>query len=80
MKKTNITKDGFTKQPYVAPQMTVIEVERHTFLCASLTPSQGGSAEGGFDDKGGHDGGRISFGDETTVAPAKGGWSWEDED
>ena len=69
------------KQPYTAPQCKVILTEAESFICTSVRPNAGGSTvQPGYDDKGEHDAGTVLFGDPSTVAPAKEGGFWDEED
>ena len=69
------------KQPYTAPQCKVILTEAESFICNSVRPNAGGSTvQPGYDDKGEHDVGTVLFGDPSTVAPAKEGGFWDEED
>ena len=69
------------KQPYTAPQCKVILTEAESFICNSVRPNAGGSTvQPGYDDKGEHDAGSIYFGDKSTIAPAKQGQIWDNDD
>ena len=69
------------KHFYEPPKSEVIELENERFICNSVLPNAGGSTvQPGYDDKGEHDAGSIYFGDKSTIAPAKQGQIWEDED
>ena len=75
-----MNRESFRKQAYIAPQCKVVQTDNGTFICASVHLNPGGSTQNGYDDKGEHDVGTVYFGDKTTVAPAKEGGLWDDED
>ena len=69
------------KHFYEPPKSEVIELENERFICNSVRPNAGGSTvQPGYDDKGEHDAGTVLFGDPSTVAPAKQGPIWDNED
>ena len=69
------------KHFYEPPKSEVIKLENERFICNSVRPNAGGSTvQPGYDDKGEHDAGTVLFGDPSTVAPAKQGPIWDDED
>ena len=72
------------KPPYVSPKCEIIEVGKTNLICASVLPHAGASttpSKTDFEDKGTHDMGTIYFGSKSSVAPAKpGGWWDEEED
>ena len=69
------------KHFYEPPKSEVIKLENERFICNSVRPNAGGSTvQPGYDDKGEHDAGSVLFGDPSTVAPAKQGPIWDNED
>ena len=69
------------KHFYEPPKSEVIKLENERFICNSVRPNAGGSTvQPGYDDKGEHDAGTVLFGDPSTVAPAKQGPIWDNED
>ena len=69
------------KHFYEPPKSEVIKLENERFICNSVRPNAGGSTvQPGYDDKGEHDAGSVLFGDPSTVAPAKQGPIWDNDD
>lgn len=69
------------KHFYEPPKSEVIKLENERFICNSVRPNAGGSTvQPGYDDKGEHDAGTVLFGDPSTVAPAKQGPIWDNDD
>ena len=69
------------KHFYEPPKSEVIKLENERFICNSVRPNAGGSTvQPGYDDKGEHDAGSIYFGDKSTIAPAKQGPIWDNDD
>ena len=78
---TIMRKKEFKKQPYVSPLCKVLKLESESFICVSVRPNAGGSyTDPNYDNKGEHDAGTIFFGDKSTVAPAKQGDIWDEEE
>lgn len=68
------------KSTYVTPKCQVIQLENENFICVSGRPNASGSSvQTNYDDKGTTEAGSLLFGDQTTIAPSKGGW-FEEED
>ena len=69
---------------YVKPECKIIETSTEQFICVvSVRPNAGTSTTPSateYEDKGTHDMGTIYFGDPSTVAPAKQGELWDEED
>ena len=68
---------------YISPQCEIVETSPEQFICVSVRTNVGGSTSPSntqWDDKGEHNVGTIVFGDESSVAPAKGGWFDEEEE
>ena len=65
---------------YSKPKCKKINTETEQFICASVTPDSQVSHEQPWDPEQIHKGGSIFIGDESTVAPAKGGGLWEEEE
>ena len=66
---------------YIRPECEIIETNTEQFICVSVRPNSGESTtQPNYDDKGTHDMGTVYFGDPSTVAPAKQGGLWEEEE
>lgn len=68
---------------YLRPECEIIQAEAELFICVSVRPNAGASTTPSsteYDDKGTHDMGTVYFGDPSTVAPAKQGGLWEEEE
>ena len=68
---------------YIRPECEIIETNTEQFICVSVRTNVGASTSPSntqWDDKGEHNVGTIVFGDESSVAPAKGGWFDEEEE
>ena len=65
---------------YSKPKCKKISTDTELFICASVTPNSQLSHEQPWDGEQIHKGGSIFIGDESTVAPAKGGGLWEEEE
>ena len=68
---------------YISPQCEIVETAIEQFICVSVRTNVGASTAPSntqWDDKGEHNVGTIVFGDESSVAPAKGGWFDEEEE
>ena len=68
---------------YLKPECKIIETSTEQFICVSVRPDAGASttpSSTAYEDKGTHDVGTVSFGDASTVAPAKQGFLWDEEE
>ena len=66
---------------YAKPECEMMLAETEQFICVSVRPNAGGSiVQPGYDDKGEHDAGTVYFGDPSSVAPAKQGGFWDEEE
>lgn len=69
------------RKTYVKPETMPVHAGTAQFFCASIRPNAGASAtQTNYDNKGEHDVGTVLFGDPSTVAPAKKGTLWDDDD
>ena len=68
---------------YIRPECEIIETSTEQFICVSVRPNAGASTTPSsteYDDKGEHDVGTVLFGDPSTVAPAKQGFLWDEDE
>ena len=66
---------------YIRPECEIIETSTEQFICVSVRPNSGASTtQPNYDDKGEHDAGTVLFGDPSTVAPAKQGFLWDEDE
>ncbi|MBF1645987.1 MAG: hypothetical protein HXO50_10205 [Prevotella sp.] len=68
---------------YLKPECEIIETITEQFVCASVRPDAGASttpSSTAYENKGTHDVGTVFFGDPSTVAPAKQGFLWDEEE
>ena len=66
---------------YIRPECEIIETSTEQFICVSVRPNSGASTtQPNYDDKGEHDVGTVLFGDPSTVAPAKQGFLWDEDE
>lgn len=73
---------------YVSPKCLLFHAEVSQVICASVTPDAANSSSPSsswtptgvqdYENKGSHNMGSVMFGNESTVAPAKPAFSWED--
>lgn len=74
MKKKQLERMG-----YVKPECEMIQAEAEQFICTSVRLNSGASStESGWSTETEHEGGSIYFGDESSAAPAKGAWLYEE--
>ena len=76
-----MNKERFPKQPYIVPLCRIVQADEESFICASVRPDPNGSyMYSGYEGKGEYDVGTVLFGDPSSVAPAKQGGFWDEED
>lgn len=65
---------------YSTPTCKIIQMEASCFICNSITPHGSASTTVSWGTEEEHEGGTISFGDETTIAPSKKTFFGEEND
>jgi len=77
----NVKKTMNRKESYVKPECNVVQLTMEQLICVvSVRPDASFSSSSLYDDKGEHDVGTILIGDPSTVAPAKQGGLWEEDE